>query len=60
MTPKPIRLASMIALVIAGSSNCDASTRKAARIDARISATQQDKPITLRYYGGPKYPMYAE
>jgi hypothetical protein len=58
MTTNPFSLASMIALVIASSSNCDASARKAARIDARASAPA--KPITLRYYGGPKYPMYAE
>jgi hypothetical protein len=55
-----IWLASLIALVIAGSSNSDAGTRKAALINARGAAAQQEKPITLRYYGGPKYPMYSE
>jgi hypothetical protein len=45
----------VIALLAAGCTNSDARVRKAA---LKASTTQQQKPIKLRYYGGPKYPMY--
>ena len=53
-----IGLASAITLVIAGCTNSDAGARKAALLKA--SAAPQEKPIKLRYYGGPKYPRYPE
>jgi hypothetical protein len=53
-----IWLAGAIVLIMAGCTNSDAGTRKAALMKA--SMTQQQKPIKLRYYGGPKYPMYPE
>jgi len=43
---------------VAGCTNSDAGARKAALMNA--STAQQQKPIKLRYYGGPKYPMYPE
>ncbi len=51
-------LAAALALIIGGCTNTDAGTRKAALMKA--SSAQQEKPIRLRYYGGPKYPMYPE
>ena len=57
---RAIWLLSLIALVIAAPSSSDARTRKAALINARASAAQQENPITPRYYGGPKYPMYRQ
>ncbi len=53
-----IWLASVIAVIAAGCSNSDAGARKAALMKA--SAAPQEKPIKLRYYGGPKYPRYPE
>jgi len=53
-----ISLAGTIALIVAGCTNSDAGARKAALMNA--STAQQQKPIKLRYYGGPKYPMYPE
>jgi hypothetical protein len=53
-----ISLAGAIALITAGCTNSDAGARKAALMKA--SAAQQEKPIKLRYYGGPKYPRYPE
>jgi hypothetical protein len=53
-----IWLASVIALIIAGCTNSDAGARKAALTKASVA--QQEKPIKLRYYGGPKYPRYPE
>jgi hypothetical protein len=53
-----IWLAGAIALIVAGCTNSDAGARKAALMKA--STAQQQKPIKLRYYGGPKYPMYPE
>jgi hypothetical protein len=49
---------SAIAVVAAGCTNSDAGARKAALMKA--SAAPQEKPIKLRYYGGPKYPRYPE
>jgi hypothetical protein len=53
-----IWLASAIAIIAAGCSNSDAGARKTALTKA--NAVPQEKPIKLRYYGGPKYPMYPE
>jgi hypothetical protein len=53
-----ISLAIAIALIAAGCANSDVGARKAALMEA--STGQQEKPIKLRYYGGPKYPMYPE
>ncbi len=53
-----IWLASVIAIIAAGCSNSDAGARKAAPMKA--AAAPQEKPIKLRYYGGPKYPRYPE
>jgi hypothetical protein len=36
----------------------DAGERKTA--PAKTAATQQEKPVKLRYHGGPKSPMYPE
>jgi hypothetical protein len=47
-----------IAIVIAGCVTNDAGARKAAL--AKAAAAQQEKPVKLRYYGGPKSPMYPE
>jgi hypothetical protein len=55
---RAIWLAGAIALTVAGCSNSDAGTRKAELM--RASSAQQQKPVKLRYYGGPKYPMYPE
>ena len=52
-----IWLTGMMALFITGCTG-DAGARKAALMKA--SAIPQEKPIKLRYYGGPKYPMYPE
>ena len=62
-TEKPLSwstiwLAGAIVLIMAGCTNSDAGTRKAALMKA--SSAQEQKPIKLRYYGGPKYPMYPE
>ena len=51
-----IWLASAIAVIAAGCSNSDAGARKATPMKA--SAAPHEKPIKLRYYGGPKSPMY--
>jgi hypothetical protein len=53
-----ICLTGAVALIAAGSTHSDAAVRKVAPMKA--STTQQEKPITLRYYGGPKYPMYPQ
>jgi hypothetical protein len=55
---RTIWLAGAIALIAAGCTNGDAGTRKAELMKA--SSAQQQKPTKLRYYGGPKYPMYPE
>jgi hypothetical protein len=52
-----IWLAGAIALNMAGCTNSDAGARKAALMNA---SSAHQKPIKLRYYGGPKYPMYPE
>jgi hypothetical protein len=46
------------AMIIASCATNDAGARKAA--PAKTAATQQEKPVKLRYYGGPKSPMYPE
>jgi hypothetical protein len=51
-------LATAIAVIAAGCTASDAGARKAALMKA--SAAPQEKPIKLRYYGGPKYPRYPE
>ena len=53
-----IWLASAIALIGAGCSSSDTDARKAAF--AKAKAAPPEKPIELRYYGGPKYPMYPQ
>jgi hypothetical protein len=53
-----IWLASAIAVIAAGCTNSDAGARKAALMKA--SAVQPEKPVKLRYYGGPKSPRYPE
>jgi len=53
-----ISLVATVGLVAAGSKNSDASERKAAL--AKAGAMEQQRPIKLRYYGGPKYPRYPE
>jgi hypothetical protein len=50
-------LASAIAVIAAGCSDSEAA-RKAAVVKA--NAAPQEQPIKLRYYGGPKYPMYPQ
>jgi hypothetical protein len=53
-----ICLASAIAVIVAGCGNSDAGARKAALMKA--NAAPQEKPIKLRYYGGPKSPTYPK
>lgn len=53
-----ISVASAIVFIAASCTNSDAGARKAALTKAKT--VQQQKPIKLRYYGGPKYPMYPE
>jgi hypothetical protein len=50
-------LASAIAVIAAGCSNSDAGQPKA---QMKANTIPQEKPIKLRYYGGPKYPMYPQ
>jgi hypothetical protein len=56
-----IVVAGVIAMIVAGCINSDARARKAAvaKVSAApIQSQQSEKPIKLRYYGGPKSPMY--
>jgi len=56
-----IVLAGAFAMIAAGCVNSDARARKAAVTKAStapIQSQQPEKPIKLRYYGGPKSPMY--
>jgi hypothetical protein len=54
-------LATAISMIAAGCSTSDAGVRKAALMKASAaSAAPQEKPVKLRYYGGPKYPRYPE
>jgi hypothetical protein len=53
-----ICLTDAIALIAAGCTHGDAAVRKVAPMKA--STTQHEKPITLRYSGGPNYPMYPQ
>jgi hypothetical protein len=57
-----IALASAIVFVAAGSTGIGARMRsKAAKVSTVQQHTiEQQKPIKLRYYGGPKYPMYPQ
>jgi hypothetical protein len=57
-----IWLASAIVTVAAGCTHGDASARKAAvmKTSAAPPPARQEKPVKLRYYGGPKYPRYPE
>lgn len=56
--PAIIWLLGAVGLIVASCTNTDAGARKAALRDA--ASAQQQKPVKLRYYGGPKYPMYPE
>jgi hypothetical protein len=67
--PLPDRLAMVgplaVAVILVGSIDSDARVRKTAHAktvaSAKIAATMpQQKPVKLRYYGGPKSPMYPE
>ena len=51
-------LTTAIAVIVAGCTSSDPGARKAALMKA--SAPPHEKPIELRYYGGPKYPRYPE
>jgi hypothetical protein len=56
-----IVLAGAFAMIAAGSINSDARARKAAATKANtppVQAQQPEKPVKMRYYGGPKSPMY--
>jgi hypothetical protein len=56
-----IVLAGAFAMIAAGSINSDARARKAAVTKAGaapIQSQQPEKPVKMRYYGGPKSPMY--
>ena len=56
-----IVLAGAFTMIAAGCINSDARARKAAVSKASaapIQNQQPEKPIKLRYYGGPKSPMY--
>jgi translation initiation factor 2 alpha subunit (eIF-2alpha) len=54
-----IWLAGAIALVIAGCTSSGAVVRQKKALTAANSA-QHEKPVKMRYYGGPKYPRYPE
>jgi hypothetical protein len=56
-----IVLAGAVAMIAAGCISSDARARKAAATKAStlpIQRQQPEKPIKMRYYGGPKSPMY--
>ena len=56
-----IVLAGAFATIAAGCISSDARARKASATKAStspIQSQQPEKPIKLRYYGGPKSPMY--
>jgi hypothetical protein len=56
-----IVLAGAFAMIAAGCISSDARVRKAAvtkESTAPIQSQQPEKPIKMRYYGGPKSPMY--
>jgi hypothetical protein len=53
-----ISVASAIVSIAANCAKGDAGARNA--VLTKASTMQQQKPIKLRYYGGPKYPMYPE
>jgi hypothetical protein len=54
-----IWLAGAIALIMAGCTSSDAVIRKKA-LTTTASSVQREKPVKLRYYGGPKNPRYPE
>jgi len=56
--PVIIGLLSAVALVGAACASSTAGARKEATV--KTGAPQQQKPVKLRYYGGPKSPMYPE
>jgi len=57
--PLIIGLFGAISLIASGCTNSDAGARKAALMRASAAQKQQpQKPIRMRYYGGPKSPMY--
>ena len=55
-------LAVAIALVIAGCTGSEAGVRpkkaSTAVNSAQQDSAQREKPVKMRYYGGPKYPRY--
>jgi hypothetical protein len=51
-----ILLAGVFALILVSCTNSEAGAHKTALMKA--ATAQQDKPIKLRYTGGPKSPMY--
>ncbi len=55
-------LAGAMALMAAATTVSEARKRevRAAKACAPAAPVQQQKPIRLRYYGGPKSPMYPE
>jgi hypothetical protein len=56
-----IVLAGAVAMIVAGCFSSDARARKAAPAKAStapVQSQQPEKPIKMRYYGGPKSPMY--
>jgi hypothetical protein len=59
-----VLLASAIALIIAAGTGGEAKQRMAIKKNAYAQAApaplQQQKPVKLLYYGGPKSPMYPE
>jgi hypothetical protein len=57
--PLIVGLVGAISLIAAGCTNSDAGARKAALMTS-AAQEQPQKPIRMRYYGGPKSPMYPE
>ncbi len=51
-----ILLAGAFALILVSCTNSEAGAHKTALTKA--ATARQEKPIKLRYYGGPKSPMY--
>ncbi len=61
MVEKPLRLlillSGVFAMITASCMNSEAGVQAAL---TKASTAQQERPAKLRYYGGPKSPMYLE
>ena len=58
---KVLRVAGLVgavAVLVAGCISGSADARKAAQWKSSTQSQPEEKPVKLRYYGGPKSPMY--